>query len=448
MTRPMRRRAALTLAFATGLTACTTPKTKISGVQIPVLPPASGLSADAGAPPVTVPPATALADWPQILAGPAHAPGNIAGPAAIAQSWRAGIGAPGGYRQPLQSSPIAAAGRIYTMDANGTISAYAQADGSQQWRRPTRPKHSSNQALGGGIGYDATLDGGTIYAATGYAELLALDAGTGAVKWRQKLDYPGRSAPTIAATSAGVIVALVTQNDLLLTFDAISGTPGWRFIGKVTQSPTSVVVTGAPAYDSGIFVAGFSSGTLAALDAPSGTPLWEQSMASSFGQASPLDFSDVVAPPVIANGVAYAIGLGQTSLAIDLHSGAKVWERDVSGTQAFYLAGGFAYLLDADQKLAAIHADDGLISWITQMPAFHNMKTKSGPRLWNGPIMVDGQLLFTSSRGELGRVDPATGALIAIDKLAGPAAPIDLPPIVAASKLLVLTRAGVLTAYS
>jgi len=437
----LRRRAALTLSLSTAaaaLSACTTPKPKIPGVQIPVLPETNGLDVAADAPAVALPAPVALPSWPQVLAGPAHAPGNLAGPTGLKQNWQIKIGAPGGYRQPLSASPVLADGRIFTMDSNGVVAAYAAASGTEQWRRPTRPKHVSEQNLGGGIGWDS----GVLFAATGYSELIAIDSGSGAIIWRQPLDFPARSAPTIA----GGIVAVVTQNDLLLTFDPASGTPGWRFTGKVTDVTTSVAVTGAPAYDSGILVAGFSSGTLAALDANSGTPVWEQSMASSFGQASPLDFSDIVAPPVISGGVVYAVGLGQTALAIDLHSGAKVWERDVSGTQAMCLAGGFAYLLDTSQTLAAIHADDGLVSWILPLPTFRNMKKKKGPRSFNGPIMVNGQLLFTTSLGEIAFVDPLAGAMGPVQKITG--GPADLTPLAAGGALFALTRDAALTSYS
>jgi outer membrane protein assembly factor BamB len=433
----MKRRAALLLSVG-ALAACTTPKPKIKGTQIPVLPETNGLETAVNAPAVVVPPADALPDWKQVLGGPAHAPGNIAGPAGMTQNWQVKIGAAGGYRQPLQTSPVVAGEMIFTMDAEGVVAAFGLKDGGQLWRTPTRPKHITAQPLGGGIGFD----GGTVYATTGFAEILSIDAGSGKINWRQALDFPARSAPTIAAG----IVAVVTQNDLLLTFDAGSGAPGWRFTGKVTDSPTSVSVTGAPAFDSGILVTGFSSGTLAALDINSGTPVWEQSLSSAFGQASTLDFSDIVAPPVIAGGVVYAVSLGQTALAIDLHSGAKVWEIDVSGTEAMYVAGGTAYFLNTQQKLAAINADDGLISWVSQLPAFGNMKKKKKPRAFSGPIMVNGQLMFTTSLGELALVDPVSGTPGPVTKISG--GPADLAPVVAGSALLVLTRNGELTSYS
>jgi outer membrane protein assembly factor BamB len=435
------RRAALTLPLgplALALAGCDDDngKAKYTGTPIPVLPQTNVLIASPVAPPVTVPAPASLAEWPQNLANPAHAPGNVAGPTGFNQTWRASAGTSGGYRQPLQASPIIAAGRIFTMDANANVAAFSLTSGDEQWRCYTRPKHNSEQNLSGGIAYA----NGTIYASTGYAELLSIDAASGKINWRQPLDLPARSAPTIA----GNLVAVIEQNDILTTFDAATGTPGWRFVGDVQAVATSVAVSGPPAYDSGIMVAGFASGTLAALDANSGTPIWEQNFSSSYGQASALDFSDIVAAPTIAGGVVYAIGLGQTIQAIDLRSGNKVWSRSVSGAQPIYAAGGFVFVLDNQQKLAAIHADDGLVSWTLQMPAYQNEKKKKNPIAWTGPVMINGMLVLTNDHGELALVDPQAGRIKSTIKIDGPA---DMPPIAAGGVTALLTRNAALTAY-
>lgn len=439
MTLKLPRRAALALPAA--LAACSTPKPKIPGVQIPVLPAMQGLETAPDAPAVSLPAPAPLKSWPLLLANADHAPGNVAGPTGFSQRWRAHIGTPGGLRQPLIASPIVANGMVYTMDADANVSAFSLQSGARQWRSSTRPKHVSTANIGGGIGFDAGGGRPTIYASTGFSELLALDAGNGKIIWRQPLDFPARSAPTIA----GGIVAVNIQNDLLLTFDPQSGTPGWRYTGRVSQATTSVALAGAPAIDSGIVISGFSSGTLAALDANSGMPLWEQSLASAYGQASQLDFSDITGAPVIANGVVYAASLGQTMMAVDIRSGAKVWTIDSSGSQAFCAVGDFVFVLDINEKLAAIHADDGLVSWTLQLPAYNNMKKKSGPKDWNGPVMVNNELLLTSTHGDIVTVDPVKGVVSSTEKLAGPA---DLPPVTVGGSLLQLTRNAVLTAYS
>jgi outer membrane protein assembly factor BamB len=441
MTLHLTRRAALALPAAAGLVACATKKAPILGNQIPVLPEAVGLAPVTDAPPVTVPAPITLTSWPQLFANADHAPGNIAGPTGLSQAWRVTIGSPGGYRQPLVACPVVANGTVFTMDADANVSAFAAASGHRLWRCSTRPKHFTMTNIGGGIGYDSSTGTPILYASTGFGELLAIDPQSGKFIWRQKLDFPARSAPSIG----GGIVAVSIQNDLLLTFDAASGTPGWRFSGTVAGSPTSVALTGAPAIDSGLIAAGFSSGTLATLNVNSGTPLWEQSLASAYGQASVLDFSDIVGAPVIAGGVVYAVSLGQTMMAVDLRSGDKVWTRDASGSEAFCAAGDFVFVLDLGDTLAAIHADDGLVSWALELPVYKNLKKKKGPRTWNGPVMVNGQLLLTSTLGDLITVDPVAGAISSMQKLAGPA---DLPPIAVDGQLLVLTRDATLTAYS
>jgi outer membrane protein assembly factor BamB len=323
------------------------------------------------------------------------------------------------------------------MDSDASVRGYALSDGHVLWQTNTRPKHVSVHNMGGGIAYDS----GKIYASTGYGELLALDAGTGAVLWRQELLLPARTAPMVA----GGLVALVIYNDVLLTFDAQTGTPGWRFSGNAGQANSAAVgVTGAPAYADGIIVAGFSTGMLAGIDANSGTPLWEQSLAAGYGQASALDFSDIVATPVIANGVVYAINLGDTFMAVDLHSGVKVWTHAAAGTQAPAAAGGFLFLLDGQQMLYAVHADDGLVSWSLQLPAYKKPKSKSNPILWTGPILVNGQLVLSNDHGEIATVDAVAGKLVQTAHLAAAA---DMPPVAAAGVLLQLTRNAKLTAY-
>ena len=433
----MRRRTALSGLPLALLAACAVKKPPIPGVQIPVVAQDTGMGVAVDAPAVTLPPAAALGTWPQSLANAAHAPGNLAAPLDFKPLWSRKIGAPGGYQTLLLASPLIADGQVFAMDTDATVRAFALTDGHELWRTTTRPKHASEPNMGGGIAYD----GGRIYASTGYGEVLALDAGSGTILWRQPLLLGARSAPLVA----GGLVAVVALGDVLMTFDAASGTPGWQFAGNAGQpSGAAVGVTGAPAYSDGIIVAGFSTGTLAGIDANSGTPLWEQSLAAGYGQASQLDLSDIVASPVITNGVVYAINLGDTFMAVDLHSGAKVWTHGAYGTQVPAASGGFLFLLDGQQMLYAIHADDGLVSWSLQLPAYKKPKTKGKPILWTGPVLVNGQLLLASDHGEMALVDAVAGTLKQKVKLDAPA---DMPPIAAAGMLLQLTRDAKLTAY-
>lgn len=434
----MIRRRTATLGLCGLLAACSSGEHDIiTGVQVPVLPDQTGMDVSANAPAVTLPAAKALENWPQPLANPAHAPGNVAGPLGFKPGWKSSIGAGGGYRQPLAASPVVAAGHVFTMDANAHVRAFSLADGSELWHTQTRPEGVTTQNLGGGIAYDS----GKIYVSTGFAQALALDAATGKILWRQTMDFPARSAPLVA----NGLVAIIIQNDLLLTFNAQSGAPGWRFSGSVGIPPmTAVSVIGAPAYADGILVAGFSAGLLAAIDASSGTPIWEQSLAAGFGQASTLDLSDVVASPVIAGGVVYALNLDGTFMAVDLHSGAKVWTHGATGTQPPAASGGFLFLLDSKAMFYAVHADDGLVSWVASLPAYKNEKKKKHPIVWSGPTLVNGTLVVVNDIGGAVLVDAQSGKVKQTLKFDAPA---DVPPLAVNGMLLQLTRDGYLTSY-
>lgn len=433
----MRRRTALSGLPLALLAACATKKNVIPGKQIPVVATNTGMDVSPDAPAVTMPPAVALSSWPQPQANAAHAPGNVAAPLNFKKRWTADVGVGGGYRATLRASPLIAGNQAFSMDSDASVRAHALDDGHMLWHTPTRPKHASQHNMGGGISYDS----GKIYATTGYNEIMALDAANGKVLWRQPLDLSPRCAPLVA----GPLVAVTILADVLLTFDAATGTPGWRFSGNAGQPTDAAVgITGAPAYSDGIIVAGFSTGTLAGIDAKSGTPLWEQSLASGYGQASELDFSDIVAAPVITNGVVYAVNLGDTLMAVDLHSGVKVWTHGAAGINPLACAGEFVFLLDGQQKLYAIHADDGLVRWSLQLKAYNNTKSKSGPILWAGPVLVNGQLVMANDHGQMAVVDAVAGKLTTTINIDGPA---DVAPIAAAGMLLQLTRNAKLTAY-
>ncbi|HQT68088.1 MAG TPA: PQQ-binding-like beta-propeller repeat protein [Acetobacteraceae bacterium] len=420
-----------------------TPKKYIPGDKVPVLPVQNPLLPDANAPAVSLPAPANLIDWPQASAGPTHMCGNIAAgadfnPAVLKPAWRTDIGAGGDYRRPLRAQPVVANGTVFTMDANGVVSAYTLADGKHLWRLNTRPKHNNAFDLGGGLGFDS----GVLYASTGFGELIAITPASGTIIWRKPLGYPARSAPSIG----GGQVYVLTLDDSLLALDAKTGDQNWKLDGGAAEN--SMLGAGAPAFSNNIVVAGFASGLLAGVDAANGTPLWEQSLAASFGAAGPLEFSSIAAAPVIIDGLVVATGLGGSTVAYDLRSGRQIWSHSAAGTQTPAAAGDWIFTLTNDQTLAAIHAPDGLIGWVSVLPRFKNPKDNYGPITWSGPLLIGGVLMMTGSNERALFVNPLDGALVGtlktlphLDGLA------DLPPIAADGTILVLTRNAKLSAY-
>jgi outer membrane protein assembly factor BamB len=405
-------------------------KPPIHGNREAILSPAHGLQVDAALA-VEPPPVVNNPDWAQPDLGPSHVAGNFAG--GLTRAWSADIGKGGDYRARFTAQPLIAGGRVFTMDTDGRIRAWDLTNGAAVWDTPTKAKKSRSGNLGGGIAFAD----GRIYATTGRAEAMALDAATGAILWRKPISAPARSAPTVV----GNAMYFCTLDQHLVAMST-AGEPIWDY--TASRADTGVLAQASPAYADGTVVAGFESGDLAAVRADSGTLSWSDNLGTLKGSASLVEFSTVRGAPVIENGIVYAIGLGGLMAALDLRSGRRVWERDIAGGNTPWLAGDTLFIVTAEQKAAALSKEDGTVHWVTGLPQFNNPKRTKGLISWTGTAMVGGKLVAVSTNAQMAILDPVDGKLVSMTKLDEPAA---LQPVVAQGTVLVLTDDATLTAY-
>ncbi len=84
-------------------------------------------------------------------------------------------------------SRSSADGIVYVMDSDAVVSAFDIAGGGRVWRFDTRKEDDDSTNVGGGL----AVDQGTLYAVNGLAELVALDAAKGTMRWRSSIGAPG-----------------------------------------------------------------------------------------------------------------------------------------------------------------------------------------------------------------------------------------------------------------
>ncbi len=411
-------------------------KPPLPGVRVPVLGGATAATVRAeaaGMPAVTLPPALSNAAWSQSGGVPSHLMGNLAG--GFKPAWRAHVGAGGGYRAKLTAQPLVVDGRVFVMDSDAVVSAYALADGTRLWRTPTRAPKDRSRNVGGGI----AVEGGTVFAVNGLAEAVSLDAGTGKVGWRSDLGMPARSPPTVA----GGRVFVGTIDARLLALDTGTGKQVWAYQAAGANG-TSVLGQPAPAVGEGVVVAGFGSGDLVAVRVESGALAWSDNLGAGGGRNSLTDLSSVAAAPVIDGGTVYAIGLGGLMVASDLRSGRRVWERDIGGGQMPWVAGDWVFVVTTDQQLVALERAAGRARWLTDLPHYDNEQKHTGSIDWSGPLLAGGRLVLAGDNGRLLFADPISGAVLGDRELPGAGS---VHPVAAASTVLVLTDDGTLTAF-
>ena len=382
---------------------------------------------------VVLPPAVNNTDWPQVGGSPTHVGGHQA-LAGTQAAWNSSIGDEGGYRARLSSTPVVSGGRVFAMDSDGAVSAFDVERGRRQWRTDTQDDKDRSTNVGGGV----AVVGGTVFAATGRAELLALDAAKGTIRWRKPLGTPARSAPTVADGR----VLVVTLDGRIQAFKDTDGSVLWAYQGTAQQ--TNLLGHAAPAVADGLVVAGFESGELVAVTADAGTLAWSDNLSASSGRNSLLDLAAIRGLPVIDRGRVYATGQGGVTVALDLRSGRRLWERPFGGASTPWVAGDWLFVQTVEQTLAAVHRDDGRVRWATELPRYDNPERSRDAIHWVGPVLAGGQLILVSDYGRMTAVDPATGRILGGQDISGAG---QLSPVVAGNTLFLLTDDATLTAY-
>jgi outer membrane protein assembly factor BamB len=407
------------------------------GQRIPVLGAEGTVEADPllAAIPVTVPAAVANTDWAQPGGNAAKSMGHVALGDAPREAWSVSIGNGNSFRTRLVAEPVAADGRVYTVDTLGRVRAFDIQTGRELWMHQVRSESSPAEALfGGGV----TFDGGRIYATNGAGDIAALDAATGAQVWMVKPGGPLRGAPTIAGDN----VYVLSQDSQLYALNSANGEQRWNGAGSFELA--GVFGSAAPAFAQATLVAGYSSGELTAYRYENGQVVWQDALARTGISTQVGQLSDIDADPVIDNGRVFAIGQGGRMVAVELITGQRAWEVNIGGLSTPWVVGDWVFVVTDRAQLLAVARSSGRIRWISQLPRYHNPDNRSGPIYWRGPILAGNRLILAGSNGDIIYASPVDGT---VQTTVRHGASFSLPPIVSNNTLLLLDDEGKLTAW-
>jgi len=432
---------ALVIALALGVSGCgvlkkSAPKSQTVGERIPVLnfetkAVAESELADMA---VVLPLPEINAEWNQAGGSASKSNGHPALPEKLAPAWTASIGAGSTATRRLNAAPVAAGGRVFTMDTAGVIHAFDAGSGRTQWQaRIILPKRNSNAAFGGGV----SVADGRVFATTGYGIAAAFDAASGKELWRKSLGEPLRGAPSVYNNR---VYALTIDNQLF-ALNAETGETVWNVSGTVEVA--GLLGAAAPAVAQDTVVVGFSSGELNALRAENGRTVWADALARTGRSTAMAALSDIDASPVIDRGRVYAIGHGGRMVALELATGQRVWERNFAGTSTPWVAGEFIYIVTLEGEVLCLTRREGKVRWIQALDRYKSAKKKTNPIQWAGPVLAGDRLFLVSSNQRMVTLSPLTGELLSTEKLKAPAF---LAPVVADNTLYLLTDDGKLTA--
>lgn len=374
--------------------------------------------------------------WSQGGGNAANNPGNVAVTISGGRSWRSSIGSAGGgiFSGSVRTTarPVSADGRIFVYKQNGDVVALST-NGGRLWSRSLRPEGERDVASGGGV----AVDGGRVFAATGYGQLAALDAASGRVLWSKDIGAPARQAP---AASGGNVFA-VTQNGEIHALKQGDGEENWTYTGIAENS--GLLAFANPAVAGGMVIVPFTSGEVMALDIKSGEPKWIEGVTRSYRTRAVSGFSDVAASPVVSDGVVYASGVSGRLVASRLSTGERVWEQDVGSLHTPVVSGNAVFLIDIEDRMVALDRKTGDPLWRTVLP---NVEGRKKSRInWAGPVLANGVLVAVSSDGRLVRIDAASGRILGTSETSED---IYVTPIIAGGRMITITSKGDVVAFN
>ncbi|MDP6341993.1 MAG: PQQ-binding-like beta-propeller repeat protein [Alphaproteobacteria bacterium] len=365
-------------------------------------------------------------DWPQAGGYANHAMHHLEIAENPRQAWRSDIGSGSDDETKLLARPVVMNGRIATFDAEATVAVFEAEAGRLLWRRALTPEGEEEGAIGGGVG----IADGLVFASTGYGFIHALDLDSGKERWRRRIGVPIRGAPTAVG---GRVFAITYDNQL----HALSSTDG-RTLWTHAGIPEDAGLLGAPspAVGGGIVVAPYTSGELFALRVENGRVIWSDQLVRGRRLTPLAALSEIRGSPVVDRELVLAVGFSGRVVAIDLHSGQRIWDRDIAGVETPWVAGDFIYLVTTQAEVLCLSRRDGRIRWVAQLGRFEDEAEKLDPIHWSGPVLGSDRLVMVSSAGFAVALSPYSGRLLGRIELPDRTM---IPPVVADGSIYLLT---------
>ena len=373
--------------------------------------------------------------WSQNGGNAIHNMSHLKSAPKLEEYWTANFGEGASKRDFLIASPIIAHRVVFAIDADAIVTARRLDNGKEIWHKRLKPINKDDKSIalkGAGLAYENQR----IYATTGFGGVFALEMKTGKEIWRFDTEMPIRIAPTVQDGR----LLVQTIDNTLIALNAINGQEIWKY--RTTSEATTLVGGASPAYSStdDVAVAAFSNGELRAFKASTGTPLWGEMLVSMKRTNSLANITAIKANPIIAGDKVFAAGHSDILVAIDLRTGKKIWEKEISTANQPWVAGKFMYALTNDFELLALEQDTGDIVWSKKLP----IPEYSAGLSASGPILTNNSLLVALSDGHVFAVSPYTGQVLGFINIDDE---VELSPIVADGVVIFTTNDADLLAY-
>ncbi len=265
----------------------------------------------------------------------------------------------------VRSTPAVADGLVYFGSYDGVFHALETATGAEKWKfaLPGERKFEA-RGLHGYLPrtqvipdfWDLYLSspsvvGGVVYVGCGDGCCYALDAASGALKWKFETQGVVHSSPAVD----GGTVFFGSWDTYLYAVDAATGREKWKFkTGEDAANHNQTGIQSSPAVVDGVVYFGCRDSNVYAVDAATGQQKWKYKI------------TWVNASAAVDGGTVYfGTSIPAFFVALDAQTGKERYKFDahVPVFSSPALAGGLAYFGSFNGSLYAVNLADGTLAW-------------------------------------------------------------------------------------
>jgi outer membrane protein assembly factor BamB len=267
----------------------------------------------------------------------------------LERSWERNIGV-GQGKLFTHLSPVIDGLTLYAADAKGRVVSMDRDTGEVNWQVKLDERLSGAVGAGGGRVMLGTLDG----------EVIVLAEADGEELWRAQVSSEVLAPPQ----TNGDVVVVQTQDDKLTALDISSGEQRWIY----ESSLPVLTVRGhsTPVVNLRRVYAGLASGRVVALAADTGLPLWEERVAQPQGRSELERMVDIDGDLLLQDDVLYVVSFQGVMAALNAETGSQLWQYPASSHTGIAEGFGSLYVTHADGKIEAVDRNRAEPLWTNE----------------------------------------------------------------------------------
>ena len=372
--------------------------------------------------------------WEQLGDSSSHSAGNFFINSEPKFFWKERIGDGEGSYNKIFSQPVGNENSLFVLDAEGLLVALNLEDGEVIWETETiSDSESLNSNIDGGL----ALKDDNLIVSNSYGDVINLNSKNGEVIWSINNNKPAQGSPAIYENN---IYQMTIHNEIFV-YNIATGNEVWRY----TASFVSAISNGgtSPAINEKVVIFPSNTGELISLNKSTGAVIWNTNLVIEGVISGALELTDIDSGPVMHNDLIFASSMSGVFAAIDLLSGAIIWDVIIKTSNTPIINGNSVFILSDDGKLINLVRNSGKIRWINNLRNIVDSESDN-EKICSGPLLASDVLWIVCNDKKVLKISSVDGSVKDIFTIRSPSR---IAPIVLKDTLIFYTNEAEVITY-